>query len=79
MLVQRLYLVKEGIGKIIRAAHWFSKKKDPNIQVQITKSKNCLFSTIRKFWVNTRDLQAFTLVGPTRENLVCIDGSRVGS
>ena len=39
MLVQRLYLVKEGIGKIIRAAHWFGKKKDPKYTISNNKIK----------------------------------------
>ena len=39
MLVQRLYLVKEGIGKIIRAAHWFGKKKDPKYTSSNNKIK----------------------------------------
>ena len=37
----------------------------------MTKSVNrSLFSTNGNFWVNIKDLQALTLVGPTKENLV---------
>ena len=43
MLVQRLYLVKEGIGKIIQAAHWFGKKKDPKYTSSNNKIKPLFF------------------------------------